>query len=368
MARKPIGIRRRRQGWRATVRVCGHLYTKQFPLDTPIAAMQAWRRQQVDRFSGSAAGSFGADVEEYLSRVAAMPSYSQRAAHLALWVAALGRDRPRGTITPAEIDRVLQDWLRAGLSPVTVRKRRTALQSLFVTLDGRFALNPVRASANPRVPPPEPRGLDYPTIARILAAMPDRQDAKPGTIAKPALGKLRVAVLAYTGMPPGALQALTAPDVDLIGATVRLVARRKGRGAAARVVPLTTDGVAALRMFHVAHAYGRFATEALNRSFKRAAKRVGVDPRVRLYDLRHSFGMEIYRLRGDLATVARFLGHAPGSSVTARYAQGANAAVDVAAAAAFSAARAAERAAVSLPEKLPVATKSSPRKRLRRVS
>jgi len=366
MARKVTGIRRRRGGWRAIVRVRGHLYTKQFAFDTPIAEMKTWRQDQVDTFGGPAAGTFGADITEYLTRVTAMPSYDQRAAHLELWGGALGADRPRRTITPADIDRVLQGWL-ATLSPVTVRKRRTALQSLFVTLDGKFALNPVRASANPRVPPPEPRGLDYPTIARILAAMPAWQSVKPGAVQKPALGKLRVAVLAYTGIPPCALQALVAPDVDLTAGTVRLLARRKGRGAAARLVPLTQEGVAALRAFHNARAYGSFATEALNRSFKRAARRVGVDPRVRLYDLRHSFGRELYRLRGDLATVARFLGHAPGSSVTARYAQGANAAVDVAAAAAFSASRAAERAAES-PRKLPTAAKRRSRKQLRRAS
>jgi len=334
--------------------------------------MQAWRRQQVDIYRGATAGSLGADVAEYLTRVAAMPSYAQRAAHLTLWTAALGRERPRGTITPTEIDRVLQGWL-ATLSPVTVRKRRTALQSLFTTLDGKFASNPVRASANPRVPPPEPRGIDYPTIARVIDAMPDQQDGKPGAIRRPALGKLRVAVLAYTGIPPCALKALTPPDLDFAACTARLVARRKGRGAAARTVPLTADGVAALRAFHAARAYGTFATEALGRSFKRAARRVGVDPRVRLYDLRHSFGRELYRLRGDLATVGRFLGHAPGSSVTARYAQGANAAVDAAAAAAFSAAREAERAAVApaaptLHAKLHAISKPHRRKRLRRAS
>jgi integrase len=367
MSRKLIGIRRRRQGWRATVRVGGTLYSKQFPLDTPIAAMRAWREQQIDRFGGPAGGSFAADVAEYLTRVAAMPSYPQRAAHLELWLAALGRDRPRRTITPAEIDRVLQTWLRT-LSPVTVRKRRTALQSLFVTLDGPVAPNPVRASANPKAPPPEPRGIDYVTIARILAAMPTQQAVKPGAVPRPALGKVRVTVLAYTGMPPCALQHLTPPDVDFATATVRLVARRKGRGAAARTVPLTVEGLEALRAFHAAQAYGAFATEALNRSFKRAAARVGADPRVRLYDLRHSFGCELYRLTRDLATVARFLGHAPGSSITARYAQGANTAVDVAAAAAFSAARAAERAGVPSAEPLPASPKPRSRKALRRAS
>lgn len=343
-SRKLTGIFRQGRGWRVFVRVKGRLYADSFPLDTPLEELQAWRLKQIDEHGGAptAAGSFGADVDEYLRRVSAMPSYTQRAAHLALWLEALGRDRSRASITAADVDQVLQGWLRT-LSPVTVRHRRTALQSLFVTLDGKSAKNPVRASANPRVPPPESRGIDYPTIARIIAAMPDQQDVKPGAVPRPALGKLRVAVLAYTGMPPAALQVLTAPDLDLDGGRVRIAGRKKGRGTAPRWVPLTADGIAALRAFDTAKAYGTFATEPLNRSFKRAVKRVGADPRARLYDLRHSFGMELYRVTRDLATVARFLGHAPGSNVTARYAQGANAAVDAAAVAAFNAARVAER-------------------------
>ena len=138
-----------------------------------------------------------------------------------------------------------------------------------------------------------------------------------------------------------------------------------------RALLLTADGLAALHAFHAAKAYGPFATEALNRSFKRAARRVGVDPRVRLQNLRHSFGMALYRVTQDLATVARFLGHAPGSTVTARYAQGANTPVDVAAAAAFSAARAAEHAAVPpapLRRKLPARPNARRKKHLRRAS
>ncbi len=345
MPRRLEGIRRKRGGWQAYVKINGKTRAKQFPLDQPIADMRAWRDEQVDKFTGvvPASGSFGADIATYLERVAAMPSYKQRAAHLELWARALGRERARRTITSAEIDQVLQEWLTT-LEPATVRKRRTALQSLFVKLDGKLAKNPVKASANPAPPKFEARGLDYVTIARIIAAMPDLRSARPGAVRHPSLAKLRVAVLAYTGMPPGQLQRVTATDLQLTAGTVRVHARRKGRGSATQTIPLTAEGLAAFKAFHAANAYGRFATESVNRAFKHGAKRAGLDPAtVHLYDLRHSFGMEMYRVRGDLATVARFLGHAPGSVVTARYAQGANAAVDAAAAAAFSASLAEQR-------------------------
>jgi integrase len=292
---------------------------------------------------GPAAGSFGADIATYLERVAAMPSLTQRAAHLELWAHALGRSRPRRTITTGEIDQVLQEWLQT-CAPATVRKRRTALQSLFVRLDGKTAKNPVKGSANPAPPKPEARGLDYLTIARILQHMPDRLSAKRGTDRGPSLAKIRATVLAYTGLPPGLLGTVTATDLQLTAGTVRVRARRKGQGAAARTVPLTAEGLAAFKGFHAANAYGPYAIEAVNRAFKHAAKRAGLDPStVHLYDLRHSFGMELYRVTRDLATVSRFLGHAPGSVITARYAQGADTAVDVAAAAAFSQALATQR-------------------------
>lgn len=339
MARRLVGIRRKRQGWQAYVQIQGTTHTKMFPLDQPTADMRAWRDEQLDKCGTvPASGSFGADIETYLGRVSSMPTYQQRAAHLALWADALGRTRARRTITATEVDQVLQEWLLT-LEPQTVRKRRTALQSLFVRLDGKQAKNPVKGSANPKPPKPEARGLDYLTIGRILAAMPARLSAKPEIDRGLSLARLRVAVLAYTGMPPGQLQRITASDLQLTAGTVRVHARRKGRGTEPRTLPLTVDGLAAFKAFHAADAYGTFAIESVNRSFKRAAKRAGLDrATVHLYDLRHSFGMELYRVTRDLATVARFLGHAPGSPITARYAQGANQAVDTAAAAAFSAA------------------------------
>lgn len=95
------------------------------------------------------------------------------------------------------------------------------------------------------------------------------------------------------------------------------------------------------------------------------------DPRIRLYDLRHSFGAELYRRTGDLATVARFLGHADGSTVTARYALGANAQVDQAAVQAFNAARSAEQERAALPKRAPKRARARKRrltKRLRKAS
>lgn len=348
MARKPKGIRRRRGGWAVNVRVNGHLYhAPMFPLTTPLQEMKDWREEQVDKFGGerTTAGSFGADIVTYLARVSAMPSYKQRAAHLALWAQALGRDRPRRSITAEEIDVVLQDWLDTR-APATVRKRRTALQSFFAKMNGKKSrlVNPVKGADTPKEPKPEARGLDYAALERAIAAMPDQRDTKKGQPPRVNKSKIRARVIAYSGIPPGLVKTIQAHDLQLAAATVRIVPRHKGGGVEARTLPLIPEALAAFTDFAAADCYGTFATESLNRSFKRGCARAGLDPKtVHLYDLRHSFLSQVYRVTRDLATVGRLGLHAEGSPITARYAKGANQAVDVAAAAAFSVALEAQR-------------------------
>ena len=345
------GIRRRGRAWQAYVHVNGKQVTMTFPDGTSFEEMRAWiADRKTTRTAPSAAGSFGAEIQTYLSRISAMTSYKQRVAHLELWADALGRDRPIHSITTAEIDRVLQDWLRVptspppgmpgrpsgaqGLGPATVRKRRTALQSFFTKMygsDPRF-MNPVKGAHQPMPPKVEARALDYAMIERIIAAMPDYQDAKPGAIRLRSLARLRVRVIAHTGLPPGILKRIRPGDLDLVAGTLRVVARHKGAGVEPRTLPLSAPALAALRDFHEAQAYGNFATSSVNVSFKRACALVGLDPTtVHLYDLRHSFLTMLYRQTRDLATVARLGLHAEGSPITARYAKGANDEVDRAA-------------------------------------
>jgi integrase len=339
MRRKLTGIRRRRGGWRVEVRIRGKLHTHQFAIETPIAEMREWREDQVDTFGGecTTAGSFGADIQTYLGRVATMPSYKQRAAHLELWAHALGRDRPRRSITTGEIDGVLQGWLETR-KPGTVRKRRTALQSFFAKMDGKKSrlVNPVKAADNPTGSKPEARALDFFRIADALNAMPELRATKKGRPPRLSLSKIRARVLAYTGIPPGILKHVRPTDLSIADATVRVVPRHKGAGVEARTLPLTAEGLAAFRAFHAANAYGPFTTESLNRSFKRGCAAAGLDAAsIHLYDLRHSFLTALYLVTRDLATVGRLGLHAEGSKVTARYAKGADQAVDAAATAAL---------------------------------
>lgn len=318
-SKHPKGIRPWKGGWQAYVRVGGVLHQKSYPLDTDLETMKTWRLQMKLTAPTTRTGAtFAHDVTTYLTRVTAMPTYGQRAQHLSLWTTAFGPDRVRATITTADIDRVMQAWLTDGLKADTVRKRRVSLLALYHKLDGKKAANPVRESHPPHAARPIVRGLDTATLQRVLDSLPPSKTAA------------RLRVMAWTGLPPGMLQQLTPADVNLKAKTVRVPARKKGAGAAARVVPLIPQAVAAFKELGKHDAYGKFAIAAAGRVLHRACKRSHVAP-IRLYDLRHSFGALLYRVTKDLPTVARFLLHANLVS-TARYAMAAVGDVDRAAA------------------------------------
>jgi len=322
MSRRLKNIRPWKGGWQAYVEIAGKTYSKSYPLTTPVEEMRGWIKDQRDTYAvpKAARGSFGAEIEEYLTRVTALVTYSQRTKQLALWKQALGGDRSRRSIKAADIDRVLQGWLVAGLAPGTVRKRRMVLLSMWNKLDGKEVPNPVRASEAPREPKPEARGLPYDTIQRLIDAMPA------------SVTKTRIRVLAWTGLPPGMLGQVQPADLNLTAETLRVRPRRKGAGVEARTLPLLPQAVEAFKAFHAANAYGPFSVPTANSIFKSAGRRATPPiTGISLYDLRHSFGTMLYRVTKDLATVSRFLLHST-VAATARYAAGAMQDVDRAAA------------------------------------
>lgn len=330
MTRKLKGIRRRGQKWYAFVRVHGHLYTKTFEL-TELEQAIAWRTAQ--QRPAALGGSFAAKVADYLKQNQSKVSINQATAHLELWQAALGRDRAPLTITKDEINEVLDGWLQT-LQPGTVRKRRMWLRQFFVFLTGTGG--PVQKATNPKEPKAGARGIDYLIIEKALASMPTRRSSKRGTLGPPSLALLRARVMIYTGLPPKLLMAVTADDLDFRAAKLYVHGRTKGDGVEERELSLGPEALAAFKAFHAANAYAEFSVSSMGRSVKAAFKRVGYTRHVRLYDLRHSYLTQVYRITRDTATVARLGMHAEGSPITARYTKGANQDVDEAAVAAFS--------------------------------
>lgn len=322
MARKLTGIRRKRGGWQAYVRVHGQFLSEMFPLDTPMKELQDWRTKTKSEHAGEPvlSGTFDADGVRYLSRVTAMPSYKDRERHIILW-RTLFKGRTRRSIRSDEIRGARDTWLNEGLAASTVNQRLRALSNLWTVLDGRRRPNPVRDV--PEAPEPEapPRAIPYPLVRSILDAMPDRGNAIKGQkTPDQSKTKARLRVMAWTGLTHSELGRLTRRDWDEVAGTLFVQGRRKGGGGASRTIPLTTEGRAAMRAFDDANAWGAFQRSALHASFRRACLVVANRRRtpkavrdvllqLRPYDIRHSHATALYRASGDAHAAAIVLGH-----------------------------------------------------------
>lgn len=302
MTRLPRGITQRKEGWRISVTVHGTLHQRSFPPRTPQATVETELLKARQRWgAGKGAlptGTFADDVRRYLTdHFAGRPGLEERARHLTLWTQALGEDTLRVTITRDDIARVLNGWRAAGLAADTANKRRTALLALYHALDGKGGSNPVREVPKFRPPDPLPRGLAYPLIEKAFKAMPRCKT------------KARLRVLAYTGMRAGQLMQLTPALWDHRRHVLTVPGTTKGRGTKPYVVPLSKLATEALKEFDALDAWGRFTWAPMARMWKAAATKAKLPPGTVPYDLRHSFGTQIFRKTGNLKAAKDLLGH-----------------------------------------------------------
>lgn len=338
MARKlPPGITRTPFGFRASTRVRGQLYAKRFPSTATLLEMQDWRaamRTDALRHAPErTVGTFAGDIDTYLAAVKAMPTWDRREQEIRAWLTVIDGTRARGSITSAEIRTALHQWRLTGralvqyqrepgtgkslrvvtgygpLSASACNHRRTALMHFFSVLDGKAAVNPVRDVPKFREPDPQPRGVPLDVIRAVLDAMP------------PSKTKARTLVLAFTGIPPATLVQLTGESVNQEAGTVTVPRRRKGAGTKIRVLPLSPEALDAFQQMAMWEAWGDFSTDALRHSLHVACNKVGV-PRLRAYDLRHSFGTAVYQASGDIRAVQALLDHSD-VKLTERYTLGA---------------------------------------------
>lgn len=324
-----VGIYRDEWGIAATVKVNGVQREKRYPLDASRKDIKAWqgdtRAALRKLYPGAGRGTFAAHAATYLRAVSTMATFKEREQHINLWIVEFG-PRARHSIKTVDVDIVLSRWLADGLSPSAVRNRRTALLSMFSTLDaGQDGVsNPVTASLLPKLPEPIARALSYATIARILDAMPERGQGIRGKARDDASKtKARLRVIAHTGLPHSTLKRLTRDMVDWEGKTLHVPARRKGKGVASRRLPLSETAIEALQRFDALDCWGTFSNSSMLKSFHRAWKAAdlkGQAPRV--YDLRHAFATEMYRLTGDSKATATLLMHSENSHMMDRYTVG----------------------------------------------
>jgi integrase len=322
------GIRYKNSGYEVRGQFRGIPFGTIFPLTATTKEMQEWRKDQTAKLRTLHAkpnmGTFAADAEKYLKAVAALTTIKERIYHIGLWVKIFGARR-RASITSVDIRTQVEQWkLEGTLAPNTINNRLRALSNVWTVLDGKRAPNPVRDV--PLVPDREliPRALPTADIEAILAAMPDR--GRPtgqgkGTRPKASQTKARLRVIFRTGLAHKELMRLEPHELDLVGRTMRVKGRRKGKGTTGKTVPLFEEGVAAFGPFIALNCWGPFSASAMRKSFQRACQKLDVKGATP-YHLRHSYATEMLEKTGDVKMTQQLMRHAD-SRTTLRYALGA---------------------------------------------
>lgn len=322
----PPGVRRHGAGLQAAVKVRGERSYQAFPLETTDRELTDWQKDERARLRvllpKTPAGTFPADAERYLKRadVTAMPDFEGRAQHIREAIRYFGPVRRR-KMTADQIAGWRDALLAEGLAANSVNKRLRALSNVWTKLDGRRAPNPVRDVDECEEPDPQPRGLPYDVIEAILNAMPEhavgvRKDGTR-TAGKPRVNraKVRLRVIAYTGLAHHQLKRLKPEDVDEDAGTMLVTARKKGKKVRRasdkplpELLPLLPQAVDAFRVFRRLNLWGHFSNSSMWRAFAAACKTLGITG-LRPQDFRHSMLTAVYRETRDLRVTGKFGGH-----------------------------------------------------------
>lgn len=361
-------MRRHHGGLQAAVRVTGHkpVY-RQYDISyiNKLGEIQQWRKEETARLRAQrpkpTKGTFPGDVREYLSlpSVRMMPTFAERKRDIELWLPVIG-SIPRSEIRIATIraqrdvwhergpKRVWRAWradgsqkpggryvdVEAPLAPSTVNHRLRALAHFFTTLDGLRAPNPAREVPELDEDDGAERGFPYDVIEAIIAAMPDRGRAAKGAT-RPTVSetKIRARVIAYAGLEHIAIERLTLKMMNLEAGWIDRPKRKKGKGTKSRRVPLTEQGIAALKDFVAAGLIGKkFSRSSMCQSIYRACEKVARDAeqlgahelaaalrKMRPYDLRHSYVSEVLEKSGGDFHATQLLSGHEHLSTTLRY-------------------------------------------------
>ena len=221
--------------------------------------------------------------------------------------------------SPEDLRRFQMHLVEAGVSPTTINATITGLRFFFEkTLDRPEALkkmSPVRA------PQKLPTVLTSDEVARLL-------EASPNLKAKAALS------VAYgAGLRASEVTHLKVTDID----SDRMILHvEQGKGSRDRNAMLSPALLRLLRawwregqrlakmlpggwLFPGVNPVNPMSTRQLNRFVKLAIKQAGIDKRVSLHTLRHSFATHLLEQKVDIRIIQVLLGHQKLNN-TARYA------------------------------------------------
>ena len=326
--------------------------SKRYPLGTSQGEMRAWQHGARHELataspasSAAARGSLAADIVEF---IAALPEGRYRVDTedlLGHWARSPLGALDRRSITRLDLIGVISEWTTAGAAENSCNRRLGRLRKLFHALDGIDDENPTDRIQYLREPKFEPRDIPSHIVQLILDSLPDQGRAARGE-KRPTLSetKLRLRVMAWTGIAPATLRRVRPRDLDLARGRVYLRPRRKGKGTHGAWVTLLPIAVDAFRDFAAAGLFERaWSGSSIGKTWRvgiaratAAAERLAAEtghqawaddiaalpPRCRPYDLRHAFASQIYRETGDIGAVSELLQHAS-FETTKRYTRGA---------------------------------------------
>lgn len=168
-----------------------------------------------------------------------------------------------------------------------------------------------------RLPAQAPKALTDDDLTRILARLP-AEDVRDRAI---------ILFLIDTGCRVGGLCSLTLDSLDLSNRCATVI-EKGSRGRRVYFTEMTAEALALYRTVRpavdppalfVTNAGNALSTNGVRLMLERVGKRAGVKGRCNAHSFRHAFARSFLRNGGNLAALGRILGHAPGSSVTAKY-------------------------------------------------
>jgi integrase/recombinase XerD len=207
-----------------------------------------------------------------------------------------------------------------GISPISLNATLTGLKFLFATtLDHPELLTKMHAVHEPRK---LPEVLSREEVARLLAAVDNRKH------------QTALAVAYGAGLRVSEVVSLKVSDIDSQRMTLRI---EQGKGSKDRYAMLSPVLLERLRAWwKFAHAQGKMlqggwlfpgldpidplSTRQLNRVVHAAAEAAGIDKRVSMHTLRHSFATHLLEQKVDIRIIQVLLGHKK-LETTALYAQ-----------------------------------------------
>lgn len=222
-------------------------------------------------------------------------------------------DRRIGEVAAGDLRRYLVGLKSRDFADATISAHTRALHKFWAWAAKEYAIpNPMRNIRYPAKQQPKPRAADLDDIRLLFAAANVRD-------------KAMIAFMLDTGCRAGGLCGLKVADVDLD--EHRALVTEKGNKT--RTVIFSSYTASLLRdwmnerqavdvLFH-SDSYEQLTPSGLYQMLRRLARRSGVKGRFNPHSLRHAFAKEYIRAGGDLATLAKLLGHRDVSTTVAHY-------------------------------------------------